>query len=81
MRKISPEEHMVLLNRAWHHGIDQEVTMEYVYEHMYEMRKKAEISKSGEYVKGFTKAMNFVTILLASAPTFEEFATKEGPDA
>ena len=81
MAQITPEKHMVLLNRAWHNGIDKETTKNFIYKHMHEFRKIAIDNKSEEYVKGFTKAMNIVTLLLECTSTFEEIAKKEVPNA
>lgn len=81
---ISPEKHMTLLTRAWHNGIDKEATQEFVHKRMEEMLQVARSKKGEEYVRGFIKAMNLVTLLLECTATYEEVAgkmDKEVPDA
>lgn len=74
MAQITPEEHMMLLNRAWHEGIDKKTTESFIHKHMNGALQAVRIIKNDDYIKGFEAAMIFVEDLLKNTATYEEVA-------
>lgn len=77
MKKISPEDHMWLLNKAWTRGIDRDETKIFLSLNMLELLKAyTDAGRSEEFKRGFACAMKGIDEILDHTVTFEEVAEK-----
>lgn len=83
MAKITPKDHMWLLNKAWTSGIDREVTKKFLFLSMLKLLKAyTDAGRSDEFVRGFACAIKGVDKILDETVTFKEVAEKwEDPNA